>query len=392
MRDFDPDLLDQQPGYLAWRSHRFRTRLSREWVDNTGRMPAAGDQAREAAIRIRRLIDKHGHFLFDTHRALEAFREEDTRFNDRVDRSGHSLDQRLRLAITTAHELLPLAFVLPAGTNPILTTLCRRLTDLTDRADRLITSHGRHQDDQQLRSAVDEVHALMNELHALRNYPPEKWTALQANSRRQFAQLYFGGYEMLGHTQPPTPPTTPIGARLTFTVLPEGTSTRRFVSERQAFHRRQSTANTPTFDPRRTDIIDELVAHYGAKRCTIYRGTSDTGHVYDTGDNINEDYLVLVISSKIGDHAVAISPAAGRHATYVVRHDVGNRQWSEVFAHPKIDAKKLGAERLVFREKPPLDQYQSMREKIKALLSCSPRAFHGRLDYVPQRHTYVARS
>lgn len=178
-------------------------------------------------------------------------------------------------------------------------------------------------------------------------------------------------------------------ARLTFAILPDATGTRRFVIERQSFYEHKHPGIASSLDPKRTDLIDHLIRRYKQRNCTIYSGYSTSKPTLENGDNINEDYLILVISRHGGEDAIAISPAARRHATYVVRHEVSSLPWQEVFAHPKCAAKDLGAKRLVFRDRYPLDQYRSMYEKIKLLLDCPPKLIHNRMFYRTQALTYA---
>ncbi|AYE99308.1 hypothetical protein C0J29_30520 (plasmid) [Mycobacterium paragordonae] len=77
---------------------------------------------------------------------------------------------------------------------------------------------------------------------------------------------------------------------------------------------------------------------------------------------------------------MAISPLAGRHATYVVRHECADADWKSIFAHPKFEARLLGARKLLFTTRAgPSDQYRAMRDKIINLLECHPREFRKRI-------------
>ncbi|MBY4229782.1 hypothetical protein HQO39_22360 [Rhodococcus fascians] len=180
-------------------------------------------------------------------------------------------------------------------------------------------------------------------------------------------------------------------ARLAFEVLPDALGTRSFVADRQIHYERKTSNTMSALDHKRTDILDLLARRYKQKKCTLYTGYSTSKSELDVGDNINEDYLILVISRGGGEDAIAISPAARRHATYVVRHEVAKLPWQEVFANPKYAAKDLGAKRLLFRDRYPLDQYRSMFEKIKLLLDCAPKSINNKMLYQTRNFTYAFR-
>ena len=89
-------------------------------------------------------------------------------------------------------------------------------------------------------------------------------------------------------------------------------------------------------------------------------------------------YLVLAITSANGssEDAVAISPLAGRHATYVVRRECAEADWTILFACPNFEARLRGAWKLLFTTTDRgVDQYSAMRDKVVNLLECDPREF-----------------
>lgn len=177
-------------------------------------------------------------------------------------------------------------------------------------------------------------------------------------------------------------------AHLAFEVLPVGVGTRNidFASDRT---RLGLLTGSSYYDAKRTAIIDQIARKYGIENCVLYRGYTVPGIHMPVGDNINDEYLILAITRRGGEDAVAISSAVGRHATYVVRHEVSEKPWYEIFSRPKYSAKDFGARRLVFRERFPLDQYNSMREKILLLLQCPPRSFQNRMQYEASKRSYV---
>jgi hypothetical protein len=93
--------------------------------------------------------------------------------------------------------------------------------------------------------------------------------------------------------------------------------------------------------------------------------------------------LVLTIKSDngSGEHAVAISPLAGEHATYVVRADYADADWPTIFAKSKSEALTLGARRSPFTHADNgIDQYTAMRHRVIRLLECP-------LHELPKRQT-----
>lgn len=154
---------------------------------------------------------------------------------------------------------------------------------------------------------------------------------------------------------------------LAFQVLPQGEQLRKFLGEVRASKRYSGYR----IDEHRLTVLEDLQKHFGALRCVWHRGS-------DSSDGIGIRYLVLAIESDngSGEDAVAISPLAGRHATYVVRRDCAEADWKTLFAHPKFEARLLGARRLLFTERRShTDQYSAMRDKIIKLLECHPRDF-----------------
>ncbi|MGW5148233.1 putative dsRNA-binding protein [Rhodococcus koreensis] len=386
--DFGVDTTSDQVGYLASCYHH----LSPSTVRNAGTAAAVvrvvAELARDTAARVDTLVNRYGVFFDDPEIAARAIRAEDHRLANYLRETTDRPARRLHAVTEAARTTLPLAFAFATAENEVLTTVDDRLDTLIDHSRDLLHGADRYGDDPELASEIDQAQAVYQQVRQFRTGGPERWQQASLISRTQLASVHARRFDtVLANQVPRRPDPTAKRARLTFEVLPGGTS-RDFVTERQRAHERQHPRTLPTLDPRRTDILDELAGHYGPARCTFYRGFATQGQLYEIGENITEDYLILVIDRGRGEDAIAISPAAGRHATYLLRHDVTERPWNEVFAHPKLDAKDLGAKRLVFRDRFPLDQYLSMREKARALLDCRPQLFHGRLVYQPERFTY----
>lgn len=152
-----------------------------------------------------------------------------------------------------------------------------------------------------------------------------------------------------------------------FQILPQGEQLRAFLGEIRA----SKTYNGHRVDEHRLTVLEDLQTHFGADQCTWHHGR-------ESSDGIDNQYLVLAIRSinGAGENAVAISPLAGRHATYVVRHDYAEADWRTLFAHPKFEARLRGARKLLFTTTDShVDQYRAMYNKIIKLLECHPRDF-----------------
>lgn len=191
----------------------------------------------------------------------------------------------------------------------------------------------------------------------------EQLLALQ-DRRYEFLRPFRDATSVLGLS--PRQPT----ADLSFEILPQGEQLRAFLGE----IRSSQTFFGHRVDERRLAVLEELQNHFGIDRCTWHRGNESSG-------GIDNRYLVLAISSTAGtgENAVAISPLAGRHATYIVRHDCVEADWRTLFAHPKFEARLQGARKLLFTpSNRHVDQYLGMRDRIIRLLECDPREFRRR--------------
>jgi hypothetical protein len=127
-------------------------------------------------------------------------------------------------------------------------------------------------------------------------------------------------------------------------------------------------------DEHRVTVLEDLQNHFGPDRCVWHKGSNSSS-------GIDNRYLVLAIKSAngSGENAVAISPLAGRHATYIVRRECAEADWKTLFAQPKFEARLRGARKLLFTTGiGHTDQYSAMREKIINLLECHPREFRQR--------------
>lgn len=188
------------------------------------------------------------------------------------------------------------------------------------------------------------------------------------HSRRQLIALQLKRYDFLRRFRDGVTGWERASRRTTdleFEILPQGEQLRTFLGE----IRRSKMYSGYRVDEHRLTVLQDLETHFGAERCTWHRGR-------DHSDGIGNNYLVLAINSAngSGENAVAISPLAGRHATYVVRHEWAEADWRILFANPKFEARLRGARKLLFTTGADrIDQYSAMRDKIINLLECSPR-------------------
>jgi hypothetical protein len=184
-------------------------------------------------------------------------------------------------------------------------------------------------------------------------------------------------------TPPPqiTRPQPAIGD-LPFVILPPGERIQSIVGDlnRSARYRDREV------DFKRIKVLIDLSEMIGIEHCSLYSG------IFPSSGRDN-GYMVLVVAFEdYGEDAVAISPWKNEHATYVVR--AFDHPWQHVLTHTKGEAIKMGARRLHFKPNPSydIDEYEAMRDKIIALLSCGPDEFEtGALHFDPERDHYILR-
>jgi hypothetical protein len=150
---------------------------------------------------------------------------------------------------------------------------------------------------------------------------------------------------------------------MAFVVLPRGEQLRTFL----VGLRSSGLYRGHQVDEQRVAVLEEIEKHFGVDRCEWHEGTASS-------DGFNNHYVVLTIKSAngSGDHAVAISPLAGEHATYVVRSDCTDAHWMTLLAQSKPDAREQGARKFLFTGS---DAYSGMRAKVVDALECPPRGF-----------------
>jgi len=185
---------------------------------------------------------------------------------------------------------------------------------------------------------------------------------------------------------------------LDFTILPAGTDMVEFARE---IVERLSNAEKAHVDLERIRVLEEVREIWG-KHVSYFAHGKKTGKTMkleksdqaaDTENTdeskaekesdmmVDEDYIVLVMQDMdsrgdiFGEHALAISPIAGKHAAYLTRHDVSAGTWREVLPLPKRIAQDVGARDLKFMPAAGHAPYDLMREKVRALLDCDADDF-----------------
>lgn len=153
---------------------------------------------------------------------------------------------------------------------------------------------------------------------------------------------------------------------IAFELLPPGEQAQKFLDDIRKSGRYQGHH----VDERRLDVLEHLQKYFTPNRCRLHKGSM-------TSSGVDNRYLVLVIKSASGasENAVAISPLAGLHATYVVRRECADADWQVIFAAPKPDARRQGARKLLFVGSGHEDPYTTMRDKIVNLLECARANF-----------------
>jgi hypothetical protein len=200
-----------------------------------------------------------------------------------------------------------------------------------------------------------------------------------AASQHHLHALHAGRYEFLRQFRDIEPSAARKSRRaieaLPFEVLPRGEKLWAFLDR----IRRSGLYRGYVADDQRIAVLEDIEKHFGADRCEWHEGTESSG-------GVNNQYLILTIKADngFGEHAVAISPLAGLHATFVVRADCVDTPWRAVFIKSKSEAVALGALRFKFTAPDGgLDPYRAMGDKVIAILE-GPRG-----DYLKRLRSRV---
>lgn len=357
---FDPSQKDGY-GYLAWRYDTTAQHLAETPARTAGdELASVARVVDTSKHRLQQLHDSAGRILEHPNlvpRVLEAgFKD----LFDPDDIGRAASDDRRR--VMAKHAFLQRAVLLIIA-NP---QCAERLWGMLD-ALQPPPQHQLFETTPLLRAAIE---ALTRELSAVEALLLSDETALEHFVHRSHAELtdlhngrfdYFQPFRDAG--------TTAATARrvisgLPFTVLPQGVHLRTFLTDLRTTKRYHGHH----LDESRLTVLEELQEHFGAHRCIWHKGSV-------TSNGVDNRYLVLSIASSTGsdESAVAISPLAGEHATYVVRHGCADAHWARIFELTKEEARQHGARRLYFRG--DADQYTDMRDKIISILEGDPHDF-----------------
>jgi hypothetical protein len=226
-------------------------------------------------------------------------------------------------------------------------------------------------------TAIDRLNDQISAVEALLSVDDAALGRFFQRSRSELVALQAGHFDFLRRFHDAGSPSTGVSGQvvqgLPFEVLPQGERLRTFL----AGLRSSGLYRGYQVDENRLTVLEDLEEYFGADRCDSYVGS-------ESSKGVNNEYVVLAIRSEngSGENAVAISPLAGQHATYVVRHECADAHWQTIFANPKLEARLRGARRLVFTTPDRrTDEYTAMRDKVITLLDCHPHDFRKSLVF-----------
>lgn len=103
-------------------------------------------------------------------------------------------------------------------------------------------------------------------------------------------------------------------------------------------------------DLNRLRALDILRESWGKDRSYFVTGSlKERGVIKQNGQEAPDEYIILIVQDLddnglvMGEHAVAESPIAGKHASYVFRYDIDGLSWREVMAYDKREARYFNA-------------------------------------------------
>lgn len=205
-----------------------------------------------------------------------------------------------------------------------------------------------------LQALADTLARSLETLRGVLDAEPSALARFVDRSQAEIADLLGGSFDWLLQFRDLHVPSTP--RELDFEILPPEPTWEALVRT----IRTTRGAGHYELDERRLAVLTALEKHFGPRRCAWYRG-------HRKADGINADYLVLAITIRPGveHHAVAASPLAGEHATYVVRAQQSDADWQAILARTKPEARHGGARRFAFIDgRDGVDQYDYMRERV----------------------------
>lgn len=353
-------------GYLAWRYAAAYRRIYPQPVARTPHHDLAVIAHVVAAekLLVDQLTSAHGAFLHQPALAQRALVSEVGELIDDDDFGSAAADELRRAR--AREQFLRHALVLTIA-NPACD---QRLWDVLERirppaVDRLVETNA------QLRSAIDRLNALITAAETLLTVDAAALDQFLSRSLTELVDVQAGRYDFLTQFEGIESSTATTSRRkingLAFALLPSGEKLRAYLDDIRSLGRYRGYA----IDEDRLKVLEAVESHFGADRCQWHEGT-------ESSRGVNNQYMVLTVKADngSGEHAVAISPLAGRHATYVVRAGCAAADWDIVFAKTKAEARALGARREPFASAEHVtDPYRAMRDKVVHLLECSREEF-----------------
>jgi hypothetical protein len=348
-------------GYLAW---RYAAAHRRAYPDISSRT-AHHDLAVMAQVvdSEKRLVDlitnAHGPVL---EQPLLVKRVIEAEFSDLADADdiGRSIADELR-RVREAYGFLRLAVVLVIASPDCDQRLWSMLDRIRPPAPEQLVETSTS-----LEFAIARLNELVANVETLLTAPEAPLGQFFRQALTELVALQSGRYDFLQQFRDivsTVKTARRVSDGMAFVVLPRGEQLRTFL----VGLRSSGLYRGHQVDEQRVAVLEEIEKHFGVDRCEWHEGTASS-------DGFNNHYVVLTIKSAngSGDHAVAISPLAGEHATYVVRSDCTDAHWMTLLAQSKPDAREQGARKFLFTGS---DAYSGMRAKVVDALECPPRGF-----------------
>jgi hypothetical protein len=348
-------------GYLAWRYSAANLRMYPQLPTRTPHHDLAviAHVVDAETQLINQMTHSHGAVL---EQSALAQRVMEAQFRDLTDTDdiGRSAGDELR-RVRAQEQFLRRALLLTIA-NP---SADQRLWDMLGQLrppspDRLVETST------QLESAIALLTDLDTAVETLLSADELALGQFLRTSHSELAALHAGRYDFLRQFLN-IEPSVVRGSRravgtLPFALLPSGEKLQTFLNGIRSSGRYRGSR----VDDQRLIVLEKLEKHFGADRCQWHEGTQSSG-------GVNNQYLVLTIKPNNSSvvHAVAISPLAGMHATYVVRARYADADWSTIFTKSKTEAIALGARRFPFTNGDNgIDEYTAMRRKVIQFLEC----------------------
>ncbi len=352
-------------GYLSWRYQEAITRPGSFDGSALGRLQVVSTVVTDDKRVLARLIRNHGRFL-DQNRGATR-RAIDSEF-DRVDldASWWPADDALRRARASI-TFLRHASLLIFGDDDCRDHFFYKVRQLAPPDPHALRHHP-----QRVIGTISNLERMIGFVEQLLTDDLDEFEERFVNGQDELLMLERGDFDFIAElVSAPLSTTQAIDGDLPFEILPPGELLNSFIGELRA----AGTYHGREIDLKRVEVLRRLEASFPEARCRIHRGAFPSRG----RDNL---YVVLSIAHPGGcaEDAIAISPCRGEHATFVVRHDCSSGlPWHGVLSQTKLEAKLLGARRLLFTSKSGrrIDEYDAMLEKLLWLLECEREDFDG---------------